>query len=504
MTLLDTADSVEPDVRPDWQTLVVIAVAAVAFDHAVRSGVASLAGALFIAVVGVGLAGGGRLYNPQARAAAAFAPVFGFFLAWRDSPWLLLPDIAAAGLLLLVAAAFAREGSVADMAAPAFVRRLFEAGSHVLGVPGFVVESWPVRRREGNALAVARGLLFAAPIVVVLGLILSSADVVFASFFRVSPDPSWLGMHLGLGVIGAFFMGTLLRASAHPGMIIGGGPLPVGVAATGVAFALVALALLSAFIVVLVLAGIAVALGWGAHRLLQVMGTIERSVALAAIVALYAAFALAQVVAANEGGERVLKTAGLTYAEYARSGFFQLLVVAVLTLVVLFALDNGTPVVRALSGAAVVLTLLIVAVAVHRLHLYEEAFGLTMERLCAVVFAVWIGAVFVLFGARLLGIGGQREWWAPAAVGAGLAMLLVLNVMNPEALVTRRNAAREKFDVAYAASLSADAVPELVARGFHREVCPRPDRGGWTGWNRSQDRAEAACRRAQPGAATQP
>ena len=47
---------------------------------------------------------------------------------------------------------------------------------------------------------------------------------------------------------------------------------------------------------------------------------------------LFAAFVVLQLAALFGGDEHVLRTAGLTYAEYAREGFAQLMAVAALTL----------------------------------------------------------------------------------------------------------------------------------------------------------------------------
>ena len=88
------------------------------------------------------------------------------------------------------------------------------------------------------------------------------------------------------------------------------------------------------------------------------------------------------------GGERhVLDTAGLTYAEYARSGFGQLLAVAALTLAVVaaarrWARDDGI-LLNALLAALCLLTLVVLISALKRLGLYEETFGFTRLRLAA-------------------------------------------------------------------------------------------------------------------------
>ena len=139
------------------------------------------------------------------------------------------------------------------------------------------------------------------------------------------------------------------------------------------------------------------------------LGQLEVTIVLGSLIALFGTFAVAQVVDLSKGGRHVIETAGLTYAEYARTGFFQLLAVAALTLVVLLGLrvladlDDQRARWRflVLATTAVALTLVIVGVALSRLSLYEHAFGLTMLRLYSQVFALWIGTAFVMLAVDL-------------------------------------------------------------------------------------------------------
>lgn len=337
-TMVDEQEWPAVEEAADARVLVVAAAGAVGVDLAVRSGVASLGGALCVLAVAVGLAGSGRIRNPHAVGALLLAPVFGVFVALRQSPWLVLLDLAAAAVCLAVAASFARGGSLLDFPAAELVVRAARAIAHGIGGAPFVASALP--RTSGRRAAVVRGLALAVPLVFVAGGLLASADAVFASFFKATFDPASLIPHLVLWAVGAWLTGGLLRLASATAEPVSAGRTPR-------------------------------------------LGQVETCVVLGALVVLYAAFAVAQVVAASEGGRRVLRTAGLTYAEYARSGFFQLLAVAALTLLVLLVLDNGTRVVRMLSLAAVALTLLIVASAVRRLVVYEDAFGLTMLRLSA-------------------------------------------------------------------------------------------------------------------------
>ena len=446
------------------------AVAAVLTDLAVRSGVVGLAGTLLVLAVAGGLLASGRVASAQAAALAGATVPFAAFLSLRMSPWLLPLDILAVAGLLVLAASLARGGSVLDLPLPTLAVRALHALGHGLAAPAFLAA--PLERRRPAALL--RGIGLALPLLVVLGLLLASADAVFAGFFDWW-SPETVILHAVLLGVGAWGMAGLLRtASAEPAPATPALPFR--------------------------------------------LGHVEATVVLGSLVALFTAFAAAQVLAVAGGARHVLETRGLTYAEYARSGFFQLLAVAAITLVAIVGLravtDLSDPRRRLrftlLAEAAIALTLVIVAVALRRLGLYQDAYGLTMLRLCSTVFAVWIGVVLMLAGAAVGGVGAGRAWLPGAAGAAGLVLLLTLNVVNPEAVVARHNidrAARTlKVDPGYLAQLSDDAVPALV-EGLDRlpeparsevlaAVCdpsPEPD-GGWAATNTARRRAVDARR----------
>ncbi|SNT36101.1 protein of unknown function [Actinomadura meyerae] len=172
--------------------------------------------------------------------------------------------------------------------------------------------------------------------------------------------------------------------------------------------------------------------------------------------------------------DELLRSTGLTYAEYARQGFFQLVVVTVLVLVVVAAAKRYAPdatqgdrmTVRVLLGLLCALTLVVVAVALRRLYLYEETFGWTRLRLWVHAFELWLGLVVVLVA--VAGVVRGRVPWLPRAVaGSGAAAMIALVLINPDGFIAEHNVARHaqlgKIDVRYLRELSADAVPALDA-----------------------------------------
>ena len=211
----------------------------------------------------------------------------------------------------------------------------------------------------------------------------------------------------------------------------------------------------------------------GESRTRRRLSFAEWAIPLALLDMLFLAFVAVQFAVFFGGRDRVLHTAGLTYAEYARSGFWQLLVVTALTFVVTGLVwkladvrtRRDSLLLRFLLGALLCLTLVVLVSALHRLRLYEDAFGLTRLRLLAEGIALWLGGLLLLVGASGA-FATVRARWAPAAVLLTAVGLLVFSLANPERRIAERNIDRwettGRIDVYYLADLSADAVPALV------------------------------------------
>jgi hypothetical protein len=238
---------------------------------------------------------------------------------------------------------------------------------------------------------------------------------------------------------------------------------------------------------------------------------IEWAVPVGALVALFAGFVAVQATVLFGGREHVLRTAGLTYAEYARTGFWQLLTVTALTLLVLAvaarlaARETASDRIwlRALLGSLALLTLVIVASAMSRMWAYEQAYGFTRLRLLVSVCEVWLGVVFVLVllaGIRL----GTRSTWLPAAVFAtAVAALLSIAVLNPDRFIAERNVIRfeetGRVDLYYLRDLSADAVPALnrlpeleracVLHWIQNDLTESASEEEWRHWNLGREQA---------------
>ena len=363
-----------------------------------------------------------------------------------DAGWVVALDLAAACVLAAMAVCGPR---LASLAAP--VLRLGDAPELAPPVPSGAV---PVLR--GSLL----GVLVAAPFAVLFW----QADAAFAQLGRSVPFPST-------------------------------DPLP-GQAAT---FVLVLLA--------------ALGLGLAARRPFRravprparKLAPWEWAVPLALLDALFLAFVVVQLAVLFGGSDRVLETAGLTYAEYAREGFWQLLAAVALTLVVTgaAALVADAPrrshrlLLRILLGILGALTVVVLVSAVQRLLLYEEAFGLTRLRLLAVAFAFWLGGLLALLVVAGVAAPVRRRLAHVAVAGTALA-LLGFSLASPDRLIAERNVERwretGRIDDRYLTGLSADAVPALVGLPADLQVLDElrarlAEDEPWSSWNRSRARA---------------
>jgi hypothetical protein len=239
------------------------------------------------------------------------------------------------------------------------------------------------------------------------------------------------------------------------------------------------------------------------------LSRVEWAMPVGILVALFTAFALVQIAALFGGAEYVQRTTNLTFATYARSGFWQLLAVTLLTLGVVTAAARWAPRetardrlwLRGLLGALCVLMLVVVASALTRMWAYQQAYGFTVERLLVEACELWLGVVYLLVIAAGVRLGSG--WLPRAVVGSGLVGLLVFAWLNPERMIAAHNVDRfeatQKIDMDYLSTLSADAIPELVR--LKNPPCLYLDHDSdWRNWNLSRhlSRQEPSQQRCRP------
>src|SRR5262249_46519654 len=331
----------------DLRVIIGATASAVCFDIAARSGLATAGTAAWIASGAVAVLLSGRIRGWTGRWLLVTAPAFGLVLGFRESQWVILPAVVGVVALFLLGVSLGADGGRLVATFPGLAVRASYVAGHLALAPGMFrrhdegeaacAESRANGAHEAVRMA-GRGALLGIPVMLVIGFLLGLADPVFRSWFNL---PS-LALHLVLLLAGAWVAFGLTRAASAVKPAPGLPPAPA-------------------------------------------LGTAEAACVLAGLSSLYVAFVVAQFVALSGAGHRILVTQGMTYSQYARSGFFQLLACAAITLLVLLGVracaKADHPVLSAFSALTAVLTIGVVIIAVRRLQLYESAYGLTMLRL---------------------------------------------------------------------------------------------------------------------------
>lgn len=381
----------------------------------------------------------GRISGPTWPAILVLFFALGF--AWRDAPGVKLFDAFAMAVCLAVWVE-RREGERVERWTVLDYIRGFLNSAVAAATGAFALARSEVRwapTPEPNKLRYARsaalGLLISLPLLFVFGGLLVAADAVFERMVTDVLDFDIANV-LSHGALTAFFAWTVAG------------------------FLLVVLSL-----------------NRRAFSELRVdrpsLAIVEVAVPLSLINLLFITFVLVQLRYLFGDASLVEDTVGLTYSEYARRGFFELVTVVALVLPLMLGADwvladgdrKSRIVYRLLAGTLVLLLLVIVSSAVKRMLLYQSAYGLTELRLYTTAFMTWLGIVLIWFSITVL--RERRNIFATGAVLAGLCVIGAVNFLNPDALIARVNTNRalhgEEFDAAYVASLSGDAVPILVA-----------------------------------------
>lgn len=408
-------------------------------------------------------------------------------LSWRSSPslliWNALGLMAALGLLALsVVGTHLRNSGIWDYCASAFVTCFKAAiGPVELCTVDAEQERGKTAVTTRRLKAVLRGCLLAAPLVLVFSALLMSADPVFEGVMHAAFD--W---DLSTIVSHVLLTGFLTWVAAGYVWSIVGESEPIADPPT--------------------------------TSKLARLGIVEIGIGLGVLVALFLIFVVIQIKYLFGGAEVIWATAGLNYAEYARSGFFQLITVAALVVPVLLAShamlskenERDVQSYRALAIVILILVAMIMASAVQRMLLYTDAYGLSHDRLYAIAFMAWIGTVLGLFAGTTL-FGNGRSF-VLCVVLSGFGFLGAMNVMNPDGIIARVNLNRalagKPLDATYMSKLG-DAVPILLDKlpalerqvrcDLVRETSREVDdlESDWRTWNLGRHRMLSAIRSAR-------
>jgi hypothetical protein len=368
----------------------------------------------------------------------------GAFL-WRASGGLLFFAFIGTGAACVLMSLRGAKSSLAECGLLEYCHGALVNGAHAAaGLPMLIFsdlrpEEATSKTGSHRTAEVVRGLAIALPVLFVIGSLFVGADAVFQNmvYSVFDLDLAWLVGHLLFTAFVGWVVAGVLRGTfvAKPTLFPYAQTKPLS------------------------------------------LGITEVTIILGSSILLFVLFLAVQFRYLFGGAGLVLVTPSLTYAEYARRGFFELTAVVALVLPMLLALEwmhrkesaSHLRLFKVLAVSQVFLLFAVIASALQRMLLYQREYGLTEMRLYTTAFMGWMGFLLLWYVVTVL--SGRRSRFAIGAVAAAYLTVLVLLVMNPDDFIARTNIERsmegKEMDAKYLASLSNDAVPALV-NGFQR------------------------------------
>lgn len=310
-----------------------------------------------------------------------------------------------------------------------------------------------------QARAVSRGLLLSAPLLLLFGLLLCSADAAFSLLLeRLWGEVSW-SLPFRLGVLTVLFA-AWLKLWLHSEE-----PTPL--------------------------------------QIKQHLGAIEFQVILTVLNLLFALFLTVQASYLLRGGNGILN-----HAEFARRGFFELsacvaLILPLVALACQTAYLSGSRKLRWLGAGLILQTCGLALSAFARMILYIREFGLSIDRFyaaCGIVVALFVlaWAAYVCYSPQ------DTSWLITRQTVTVLFLLSTLSLFNTEGWISHYNIERARqgkgLDISYLTNFSCDSLPafqssagfvspavrELAIGKLSEEAARSP---GVFSWNLSRQRA---------------
>lgn len=380
-------------------------------------------------------------------------------------------------------------GSIAELASRVLGSAAV-AGSRVIRGLIAVIPGSGARKSVTRAAPILRGLLIALPLVLLFVALFAAADAVFARIARdlfkdLDIDLGSLPARIVVAAAAAWLVAGLLHFVAASDRVDEEGPPPAAVST------------------------------------LRRLGSTEAATVLIVLDLLFAGFVALQA-AYLFGGQDTVQASGLTYAEYARRGFFELLAVALIVGSLILAAEylvvRRTPAYLATAIGLVGLTAVVLVSALLRLRLYQEAYGWTELRFYVLAAILWL-AIGCLFAVVSLATNRSR-WLLHGMLALSIVFGIAFNLIGPVRLIAEQNLARAidpelvapggetAVDVWYLNLLGDDAVlplaealpdlpPDLrhevteILRNRAYDLEHSPGNESWQAWNLSREAARA-------------
>lgn len=205
---------------------------------------------------------------------------------------------------------------------------------------------------------------------------------------------------------------------------------------------------------------------------IKIMSSASSVIAVLPVLALYVIFFIAQWKNYFSAFVGILPSDTI-YAEYARSGFFELCGVAIVNLLLILMISLFTK--RSSSGASVAvriinsvlsfMTIVLICTAMSKMILYIKRFGLTPKRVYASWFIVLLAVIFIFIIIRQI---SSRFNFAASAIISAILLFAVLGLAGTDSIIAEYNVDRyidgtlAEVDLEAMSELGDSAIPALV------------------------------------------
>ena len=286
---------------------------------------------------------------------------------------------------------------------------------------------------------VIKGVAIAFPFLFVFVWLLSSADLVFQayldSFIEINISPEIIPRILIILILSCFFIGIFSKIGKHENSEI----------------------------------------AEEKKKENKFLGFIESSTILILVELLFLIFIAIQFFYLFGGKDYVWGIAEyITYSEYAKKGFWELIKVSIISFLLIYGLDKfakkETPkekkIFKILSATLFFEISVIILSAVKRLSVYTDGYGLTFSRFFAFIFLFWIFSIFLIFIYKKIILERKEAVFLFSIFCLTIVFWAGINISNPDAFIARKNIERiaqdKELDLNYLFRLSEDAVQEMT------------------------------------------
>jgi len=364
---------------------------------------------------------------------------FSTMVVFRSSGLLIFLNVVVSLVLLLIIARISFGKTLQNFSVEDYIKIFFLPFSFILLSFHTLSDLFSLREIQKDRKVfsdIVKGFLMAIPVLIVFLLLFSSADLVFqkylAEILNIDNELELIFRFIFILIVTVGFIGAYSYSFREKGDHINSQQ----------------------------------------NRKKYTVGPIESSILLASVNILFFLFILVQLTYLF-GGESNISVQGFSYAEYARRGFFELMAVAIISLLLLLTTEKYVIKEKAehvlgfkiLSTALVIQLILIMTSSFTRLALYEEAYGFTTLRLYSHAFIILLAVIFCLL---LYKIHKDRREniFAFRVFLLVVLFIAVMNFLNPDAFIARQNIERfeatGKMDIYYLSHLSDDAMPVII------------------------------------------